>query len=98
MGPYPSLQAKVYDNEEMRQKKLVAWYETYYTSMGLDVPTQASAPATGATGMNDGQVVTVVNGRQYLLAVMEVKNESGQAGDPMFQSLAYYQKFYGVSG
>ena len=91
----------MYDNQEMRQTKLFAWYKTHYTCRGckaLDVPTQASASAAGATSMNDGQVVTVVNGRQYLLVVMEVKNESGQAGDPMFQSLAHYQKFYGVSG
>lgn len=75
VGPKPSLQAKVYDNEGMRQKMLVDWYETHYTRRGckaLDVPTQASASAAGATGRNDGQVVTVVDGRQYLLAVMEV--------------------------
>ncbi len=98
-SPCPQcLQSKRYASEEGRQTALVKWFNKRFHGCGsMVVPEKGSASTEGGTGANDGQVVAQVKGCNYLLAVLEVKNESGQSGDPMFQACRYYQRFYRVS-
>mmetsp|Transcript_27401 Transcript_27401/g.59930 ORF Transcript_27401/g.59930 Transcript_27401/m.59930 type:complete len:660 (+) Transcript_27401:81-2060(+) len=80
----------VYLKEDDRQSAFVTWYEKYMPEPPIDVPRKGSSTAK-ETGANDGEVVIQLGGRPYLLALLEAKNEIDSSGDPMFQSLRYYQ-------
>ena len=93
------MQAKCYNNEKDRQTAFLDWWDGLPISRGglkFVIPQQQSSPGTG-TGSNDGELVIEVDGKQYVLCILEVKNEIGSSGDPMFQTLRYYQLWYRVS-
>jgi len=85
--------ARVYSREKDRQQAFVQWYNKYMATPGILIPSKSSASASN-TGENDGAVTVEVGGHQYSPLVFEVKNEMGAAGDPMFQTLGYYQHLY----
>lgn len=73
------------------------WFNGHFQDCGrMVVPEKTSASKEGGTGANDGQVVVRASSIEYLLTVLEVKNESGHSRDPLFQGCGYYQRFYMV--
>jgi hypothetical protein len=91
-------QARVFEKEEARQDSFVECWNKFAgsTRLGQEYtclkPTKRSESQQG-TGLNDGQMVVMASGKQYLLSVLEVKNEIGAAGDRSFQGLCYYQRY-----
>ena len=83
-------QAKVYDIEKNRQDAFLSWYSTHFRCLpGIKVLARSTD-----NGSNDGEITIRANGNTYVLGLLEVKNEGG---DALFQALRYVQMLYKVS-
>ena len=66
------------------------WYLKHFNELPrITVPASSSA-----TGSNDGEIVINAKGSTFLLAILEVKLDWG---DALFQALCYAQKWLNVS-
>ena len=66
------------------------WYLKHFNELPrITVPASSSA-----TGSNDGEIVINAKGSTFLLAILEVKLDWG---DALFQALCYVQKWLNVS-
>ena len=80
----------MYDDDKYRQDAFLSWYlRTFDGLPDIQVPQRSSE-----TGSNDGAIAITVSGSSYVIGLLEVKNDGG---DALYQALHYVQMLYEVS-
>ncbi|PNH03234.1 hypothetical protein TSOC_010728, partial [Tetrabaena socialis] len=88
------LSSKLYKNEEALQLAFLDWHNK---ELGLGFMTKSSSRSSGASSQaalrpyHDGMLVA--DGSNFMVSLLEVKSDTG-GGEPLVQSLLYYQKHY----